>query len=482
MRFLRKSLSGLFLLAFTIGFVATAISIVSSAMMERMSDGPRGGGARERVFAVNVVPFEIGTQTPVYSVFGEVRSTRVLDMRAPVGGTITALHPNFADGGVIKAGDLVVTLDPSSAQTALSYAKADLAEAQAEERDAGRGLDLAQQELSAAQFQSGLQAQAVERQKDLLTRGVGTAAALEAAELSAAATQQSVLTRKQALTQAQSRLELATARVDRRKIAVAEAERNLRDTQIFAPFDGTLSGVALVEGGAITAGQQLGQVVDAQALEVAIRVSNAQYMQLLDRDGTFAAGNVQVSLAGSSISTDAQIIRESPVVGEGQTGRLLFASVNNPQGLRPGDFVGVTIEGPALRGVARLPAAALGGNNEILIVGEDDRLAAQNVDLIRREKEDILVRNRDLAGAQVVAQRSPVLGAGIKVRVLDADGTVPEGPKTVTLTDEERAKYIAFVEANTRMPPERKEQLLQTLAQPEVPTATIERLNARMGG
>ena len=104
MRFLRKSLIGLFLFAATFGLFAFAIGMVMSAIEARAGkEDRRGGPPRERVFAVNVVPFEPGQIVPVLNVFGEVQSNRVLDIRPAVGGSIIALGDAFVDGGVVAS-------------------------------------------------------------------------------------------------------------------------------------------------------------------------------------------------------------------------------------------------------------------------------------------------------------------------------------------------------------------------------------------
>ncbi|MDT2077278.1 MAG: efflux transporter periplasmic adaptor subunit, partial [Planktomarina sp.] len=74
MRFLRKSLMGLFLLASTLALFGFSIMMVRSAIENKDEGGRRGGGGRERVFAVNIVPFEAGQQIPILQVFGEVQS------------------------------------------------------------------------------------------------------------------------------------------------------------------------------------------------------------------------------------------------------------------------------------------------------------------------------------------------------------------------------------------------------------------------
>jgi hypothetical protein len=136
-----------------------------------------------------------------------------------------------------------------------------------------------------------------------------------------------------------------------------------------------------------------------------------------------------------------------------------------------------------LNWVARLPATAVSGNNKVLVVGEDERLSEADVTLVRRQGDDVLVRSRELSGAQIVAERSPLLGAGIKVRVLSAEENAPQAaPETIALDPERRAKLIAFVEANKRMPKQAKERVLAQLQEPEVRKELVERLEGRMGG
>lgn len=486
MRFLRKSFVGLFLLAATLALAIFALDMVRSAIEARGDNERRGGGGRERVFAVNVVPFTPGQEIPELVVFGEVQSRRVLDLRSSVGGTVIELHPSFADGGTVAKGDLLVRIDPSDAETAVALIEADLIDAQADLKQAIDAVTLAEDEVLAAREQSQLREKAAQRQRDLLNRGVGTAAQLESAELAASSAEQSILSRRQALQTAQGRVSTAQSRVTRIQINLEEAQRNLTDTKIYATFDGVLSGVTLVEGGTVSGNAQLGQLVDPTMLEVAFRVSTSQHARLLDENGALRPSAVTATLdvLGTSIDIQGQLSREAAVVGEGATGRLLFASLANASGVRPGDFVTVSIIEAPLEWVARLPATAVSSTSRVLVVGQEDRLEEIEVALVRRQGDDVLVRARGLRDRLVVAERSPLLGAGIKVRPLRPEDAnkEPEAPAMVKLDDEERAKMIAFIEANNRMPAEAKKRVLSQLKKPEVPAQMVERLRGRMGG
>ena len=486
MRFLRQSLAGLFLLSATVALLMMAGNLIRGAVEERMSQEPRTPPQRERVFTVNVVPATPADIAPVLTVFGEIQSRRTLELRTAAGGAIVELSEDFEEGGQVTAGDLLLRIDDADARDALARAQTEWREAEAEVRDADRGLLLAQDDVSAAMEQAELRAKALARQQDLEARGVGTAAAIEAAELNLASARQSTLSRRQALANAEARVDQAATSLERAGIAVAEAERNLDDRMIRADFTGTLAEVSVVTGGLVTANERIAQLIDPNALEVAFRVSTAQYARLLDENGRLKASDVTVALnvSGIDLTATGKISRDSAAVGEGQTGRLVFATLDAPRGLKPDDFVQVSVQEPVLNNVIAIPSSALTPQGDVLVLGEGDRLEALPVRMLRRQEDQIIVRGRELAGREVVARLSPVLGVGIKVKPIREGAKIeaPQAPEMVALTDERRAKLVAFVEANNRMPAEAKQRVLGQLQGNEVPARLVNRLEQRMGG
>lgn len=488
MRFLRQSLVGLFLVSLTAALLIYAGQLVFSAVEDRMGAENRVPPGRERVFAVNVVTAELGTVTPVLEAFGEVQSRRTLELRAAHGGRVVELSEDFVEGGSVRAGEVLALIDPADAQAALDRTESDLLDARAEERDAERGLALARDELAAAEDQAALRVKALQRQRDLEERGVGTAAAVEAAELSAAAARQAVLSRRQAVAQAEARVDQAATRLARAEISRADALRKLDDTTIRASFDGTLSDVTVVEGRLVAQNEKLASLVDPRALEAVFRVSTAQYVRLLDDDGALipASVNVTLDVTGVSLAAQGRISRDSAAVAQGSTGRLVFALLDSAPGFKPGDFVTVAVEEPAISGVARLPASALDAAGTVLAVGEEDRLDVLPVELVRRQGDDVLVRGPGLDGREIVAGRTPLLGPGIKVRPLrqEAGGAAAAAPdpEMLELSDERRARLVAFVEGNKRMPQDARERVLAMLGQDRVPAGLVARIESRMGG
>jgi RND family efflux transporter MFP subunit len=484
MRFFRRSLVGLFLMGVTVALLAMAGSTIYNSLQDRWSQEQRQRPARERVFSVNVVGLEPGEIVPVLTSFGEVRSRRTLDIRAPVGGRVVELAEGFEEGGTVREGAFLARIDPADAQNGVDVAATDLLEAQADYSEAENTVLLAQDELTAAENQTQLQARALDRQQDLLARRVGTEAAVEAAELAVSTAQQAVLSRRQSLAQAKAAVAQTKTLIERRQINLTSAERLLKDTEIFAGFDGRLADVQISAGGIMSVNERLAQLVDPDALEVSFRVSTAQYTRLIDDAGDLIKAKVRIKLEvlGTDLVVAGRLSRESAAVAEGTTGRVLFASIDVPRGLRPGDFVTVEVDEPVLERVVQVPAAAVGPDQTVLVIGEEDRLEIAEVQLLRRQGDNVIIRTRGLRGREIVAERSQLLGAGIKVKPLRGPGeAVPQEPEMLALDDDRRAKLVAFVEANNRIPTEVKERMLERLAAAKVPAEMVQRLESRMG-
>ncbi len=486
MRFFRKSLIGLMLLSLSVGLLAYAGKMIGSAVEERASKGQRPSQKRERIFTVNVVQAKPQSITPVLKAFGEVQSRRTLDLRMASGGQVVELSKSFVNGGQIKAGELLVQLNRSDAQSTLLRAEADVTDAFDEVGEARRALSLMKDELKAAEEQKSLRAKALARQVDLQTRGVGTTAAVETAELQASSARQALLSKRSLLDQVKSRGAQANTRLARAKLARDDAQRRLDDTALYAEFDGILSDVTLVKGGLVSSNERLGRLIDPSALEVSFRISTDQYTRFLNDEGDLIKSPVSVSMEGlvNDLIAEAELVRDSGAVGEGQSGRMLFAAMEDTRGFMPGDFVSLSVTEPMQNYVVKLPASAINANFEVLLVTNEDRLEALQVKLVRRQGNEILVRSRDLANREVVAEQTPMLGAGIKVKPVRSGpkGAKIEEIEMVELTEERRSKLMAFIEGNGYIPPDAKKRILGQLRKDKVPANVVERIESRMGG
>lgn len=491
MRFFTRALTGLFLFSISVALLAVAVWTVVGAVQERQANDSRNAPHRERVYAAHVIPYETGTIAPTLTVFGEVRSRRTLELRTAVAGRVIDLSPALIEGGVVSEGDLLLRIDPADAMSSREVAAANLRQSQAELRDAEAGVELAQADLNAATAQAVLQSNSLQRQQDLLDRGASTTAAVEAAEMSATSAEQSVVSRRLALAQAETRRFLALTTLERDRIELADAERELRETEIRAEFDGVLTDVTASTGRLLAQNEQIATLIDPNALEVSFRVSTAQYARLLNGSGALPnlPATVSLDVLGHDIQALATLTREAGSVQTGQSGRLIFADLHEPGGLRTGDFVSVEITEAELHNVAALPVTVLDNNGNVLALTAESRLEAVPVTVLRNQRDEILIRAPALEGRELVQRVTPILGAGVLLNPIrpEANNQSAQSEENVAdemlaLDPERRARLIRYVETSAAMPTEMRERVLQTLSEQEVPAQMVRRLESRMGG
>lgn len=432
MRFLFRGLSGLFITALTFGLLFLAGFQVWQVTAG--ADDPQGGGSgrEEPVYTVRLQPLEKQRIDPVLQAYGMVESRRRLELRASAAGQIVALGPNMYEGGSVSAGELLVRVDPATAQAVLDSRLAARDDAGTTLTDARRMVQVATEDLVSAERQADLRRAAVARQNELAARGLGTSSDRETAELAASTAEQAVTAARSTLASREASVNAAQNALRRAEIDLTTARRDLADTEIRASFDGRVTGVTAVEGGLVSLNEQLGELIDPDRLEVSVPLSLQQFSRLV-ADGRSPAGTpVTVILDGSAgrLSARAEIDRDAASVAEGSAGRVVYARIVDERvAMRPGDFVTVEIDEPALTDVALIPAAAVGADGAVLVAGDQGRLRAQPVRVMRRQGDDVIIAVSDmLDGARIVSERGPQLGAGIRVRDAHApqDGPVQD--------------------------------------------------------
>ena len=482
MRFFNRAMLGLTLLGITFVFLAAAaVTLVQSRAGEDGGFG-RGGGS-ERVFAVTVIPIEPGSVTPEITAFGEIISGRTLELRAASGGALVELSPNFVEGGRVTAGEVLFQTDPAAAQADLDVAKANLDEANAELSEAIEALEIAKEELAAATRQFELRQRTLTRQQDLRTRGVGTEAAIEDAELALSSAETAMLGKRQALANANARINSAKTALARNQITAREADRVLNDLRVTAEFDGVITDVTAVLGGLVNPNEKLGALIDPSALEVAFNISTQQYANLVRGEGGLETAQAMVHFTGLTDPISATITRSSAAVGDGQTGREIFARLSggNLRALRAGDFVTVRVAEQPLEFATRIPATAINAAGEVLVLGEGDRLRTARVEILRTQGDDVIIRPAGIVGEKIVKRRIPQIGAGIKVEPREDEVAQLHEEAMVELTAEEQERFTAGITA-APIPEDRKKQILDRIASGKLSKASYDRLKSRMGG
>jgi macrolide-specific efflux system membrane fusion protein len=290
---------------------------------------------------------------------GTLEAYQLVSVGAQVSGQIQKLH--VALGDVIKKGDLIAEIDPSTQQNALSDAKANLANNQAQ---------LASKKATLRQAQ-----QAYDRQKKMRRLDASPQEDLETAEATLAVTK--------------AEINALNAEIDRAKIAVDTAQIDLDYTEIKAPMDGTVVSLPVKVGQTVNAVQttptiiklaQLGTMtVKAEISEAdVIRVKPGQevYFTILgDPDTKYHATLRAIEPAPDAIDDYDDGIKDNEAVYY----NALF-DVPNPDGiLRIAMTTEVTVVLKSIKDALIIPSSAL-------ITGQDGKQYVQIEDSKGDEK------------------------------------------------------------------------------------------------
>ena len=83
----------------------------------------------------------------------------------------------------------------------------------------------------------------------------------------------------------------------------------------------------------------------------------------------------------------------------------------------PGPF---EIQGPLVKGVIVVPRSAMRNNDRLLIVDADNRLHRRPVEVLRIDRDDVIVRAELARGERVVVSPIQVVVEGMRVRPIAA--------------------------------------------------------------
>lgn len=279
---------------------------------------------------------------------GRVQGARNVEVRARVEGILE--RRLYTEGQVVEEGTPLFRIDPEPTEIALARAKAEQADARASVTQAERNW-----ERISALFDNG---NASRRDRD----------------------------------QAETGRQMAEARLALAAAAVADAERNLRYTEVVAPISGVTGLETLSEGSLIERGALLTTVTqrDPVHIRIALPENDAAIQRLARRAMTGDAENghyrAQVLLPdGTSYNREGAVDFTASTI-DPRTGTVSIRAVfDNPDGeLIPGQFVRLRIMLQTLDGVFLIDPAAVSegpGGPQVFVVTDESRASARAVTL-----------------------------------------------------------------------------------------------------
>ncbi len=334
-----------------VGAALVAPLLVGGFVLARDGNGesPSAGPAQPQ--APEVVVAEVVTRPLSESAefTGALAAVQSVELRPRVGGYIDAVR--FAEGGLVKAGQVLFQLDARTYEAALARAQADLR--QAEERST----------LAASRFVRGEKLVA----EQAISPGDFDVLKAERAE--------------------------SLARVESARAAVRSAEIDLQDTKVRAPISGRVGQALVTAGNLVAPGAVLTTLVSVDPFYVYFDVDEPTYLRFTNpgpsgrrADGRVNPVPVRVALLGEEgFPWEARLDFLSNRVDSGTGTARARAVLSNPDGrLTPGLFARVRLETGPARATVLIDDQAVGTDQQgryVLVVRPDASLEQRRVEL-----------------------------------------------------------------------------------------------------
>ena len=343
-----------------------------------------------------------------FRTFGSVQATHKLALNSEVSGKIQRIHPSFLEGGLLKKGETIISLDKTDLLIALNQAEANLElnlaqyqTLQQESANIDASLDLQRQTLE-------LSKRELERQEQMFDKKTISRQTLENSVRSNQAQKLAVLNLENQRRLIPSRLKQIEANIKINRNRLSDAKNRLAKANIISPFNGRVMTKGVSIGQYVNAGARLGELLNLDDLEITTPIPSSEISWLRDatNDHDFADSS-EVRIVGKSVklkflapesaSTLGKIKRVSAALDESTRSLTAYIQMNskllmgeNPSNILPGSFCEIEFKGRILKDVIKVPRSSLKLSNIQVVRG--DLLKVLPVEILRDEGDQVYVR------------------------------------------------------------------------------------------
>ena len=407
--------------------LAVAIAVALVQLRPRAEKQVRTSDGR----LVEVIRTRSQTLPMIVEAYGTVVPRESLKLVAEVRGQVVAMHPAFIEGGFVKSGEVLLTIDPRDYELAVRRAKVGIRQAQAELDRLAQDILNLDASLKLARLDVDLALAEVKRFKHLAGKNMTSQSVLDKAD-------RQLLTSREGLQALENQLAVTApnrirleSQLEMARVGMEQAILDLERCQIDTPFDAWVMQKAVETGQHLAVGQSVGRIYRAGAFDIEVKIPMGDLAWFPDDLGSEQGLPVEVlfmeistpklwhgRLARVKAAVD-QTTRTLPVVIEVTEPTPEDSVVHAADRLKPGMFVTVRIQGRQVEHVHRLPRHLIHDGDTVYLAA-DDQLTVRPVTILRRFKKSVLISDGLSDGDLVVT--TPLSGAvtGMRVRIADS--------------------------------------------------------------
>lgn len=326
---------------------------------------------------------------------GTVEPRTEADLVPEISGRVVWISPSLAPGGFFETGEALLRI---------------------ERRDYELALDRARAAVKRARSEQGFAAAELERQEGLSAGGVASPSQLSNARRAAS---------------------VAEANLFDARASLEQAGRDLERTEIRAPFEGRVRDEQVDVGQFVNRGNPIARIYATDYVEIRLPIADDQlaFLELpmpipgaaVD-SGPSPSVELRANFAGRDSVWLGQIVRTEGEIDPRSRMVNVVARVEDPYLTKPGRtgvplavglFVEAEIEGPEATNVIVIPRYAMRDDSRILVVDANDELRSRAVDVLRIDRDDVLVQGPLAAGERICVSPLQVVVEGMAVRTVE---------------------------------------------------------------
>ena len=394
------------------------LSILTAGMLKATKQEASISAHEQRVWSVDAVPVKIDDVRPRLRLYGEVVAGHEINLRSLSVGVVASVGANFVDGASVKKVEKLLFIDPFAHIRRLSEQKALLAEAQSRNSE----LSASKESVVRLLEEETRQLDIIERdfrRYEQLKAGVVSEQTMDEKHLAVSRARGGVLSRDQQLLSIGAQIDQQQAIIERYRAVMERAEEDLKDTKVFAPFDGYLTDIRAAKGMHLNIGDPLAKLIDVGRLEVKVLLSNAQFGRVFSESPIVLPLEVTWNVGDKKFVFDGIVDRMESQIDSSLGGVHVYARLKREASeglLRPGAVVNILAQDRLYEQVARLPEGVLHDDQIVYVVAEG-RLNKRSVSLVGRDDNYVLVQGELVEGELVAVTRFDGTMDGLSVKV-----------------------------------------------------------------
>ena len=379
---------------------------------------------------------------------GTVVPARSVELSSRVSGEIVHVSPMFIPGGRFETGELMLKVDPEDFELAVRLQKAQSQKASAEVDQAASAVAQREADFTRAESQLSLEMgnqSVAEREYQLMGETVvpgDEALLLRQPQLKQA--QADCLAAEASKRAAEAFRHAAQASEAATRVALEQAQLDLKRTVIRTPFNAMIRSRNVDLGAQVAIGASLASLVDTDEywVEVSAPVDELKWISVPGFNNEVGS-STRIYHAGAwgPDTHRAGVVKRlmSEIEPEGRMARLLVAVKDplelnaSPQVRRPlilGAYVRVEIDGRTLTDVVRVERPALRNGDQVWVMGQDDTLELRQVRIVWADNTHVYVVEGLDAGDRLVTSDLGVPVEGMPLRTVGSSAPpAPDRPQ-----------------------------------------------------